>query len=157
MCPSHSQLSAAAHPLDVQQAEMLAATVSVAAAALDSLEAAADLRAGVLSLRDSCIALLSRLCHRARADGAKDASRGGQNGASRTPALPLALTNGRANGHTDAGDEDARKLVPVVLATRCVDVLRCAGACSDAPVVTWPLQSHADFIGCASMWYMHKC
>ena len=60
------------------------------------------------------------------------------------------------NGHADPKDDNARiAAVPVVLATRCVDVLRGAGACASAPVVTWPLQSTSDFIGCAlSAWHL---
>lgn len=134
----------------MQQAVTLAATVSVFATALDSLEAAADLRTSILYLRDTCISLLSRLCHRTRPGRTNGVHRRSKRDAS--PSMSTALVpanNGRTNGNVDDHDSDAGGAgVPVVLVTRCVDVLRGARACTSAPVITWPLQSHADFIGC---------
>lgn len=111
------------------------------AAVLDSHDTALELRHNLLSLRNNCLSILSTLCQRARSGSLKGL------GSAAEP-WTQALTVHDPTGSNTAAAGGA---VPVALALNCVEVLRNAATSQSAPVTTWPLAAHHEFMGCVPL------
>lgn len=137
----------------MRQAEALTLIVSTITQCLESLNAKAEFSGAILGLRNACIDLLATLCTRAAqapeapTNGRDTTSFGPHTNGQSSQAIVLRSNAAGLPDSSDAADAAAPS-VPVLLTSRCLDVLSAAAASTSDRVEIWPAQSNAEYLRC---------